>query len=80
MSLAEIWDRFFWSVMLAIFVGLVWLKFADPIVPCVGPGMVMAAIMGGIYFYLGWLRATRIAQRGETMSESSSGNAEEGRS
>ncbi len=69
MSLADAWDRFFWSVMLAIFVGLVWLKFLDPVLPCVGPGLVVAAIAGGIYFYLGWRKATRAAQTGENIEE-----------
>jgi len=69
MSLADAWDRFFWSVMLAIFVGLVWLKFLDPVVACVGPGLVVAAIAGGIYFYLGWRKATRAAQTGENIEE-----------
>jgi hypothetical protein len=69
MSLADIWDRFFWSFIVAIFVGLVWLKYLDPVVPCVGPGLVVAAIVGGIYFYLGWRRATREAQMGETIEE-----------
>jgi hypothetical protein len=72
MSLADIWDRFFWSVMIALFVGLVWLKYLDPVVACVGPGLVVAAITGGIYFYLGWRRATRAAQAGETMEEGGS--------
>jgi hypothetical protein len=69
MSLADIWDRFFWSIIVAIFVGLVWLKFLDPMVACVGPGLVVAAIAGGIYFYLGWRKATRTAQTGETIEE-----------
>lgn len=69
MSLADIWDRFFWSVIVAIFVGLVWLKFLDPVVACVWPGLVVAAIGGGIYFYLGWRRATRAAQTGESNEE-----------
>jgi len=69
MSLADLWDRFFWSFIVAIFVGLVWLKFLDPVVPCVGPGLVVAAIAGGIYFYLGWRRAARAAQTGETTEE-----------
>ncbi len=69
MSLADIWDRVFWSIMIAIFVGLVWLKFLDPMVACVGPGLVVAAIVGGIYFYLGWRRATRTAQMGEAIEE-----------
>jgi hypothetical protein len=69
MSLADIWDRLFWSVMIVIFVGLVWLKFLDPVVACVGPGLVVAAIVGGIYFYLGWRKATQAAQTGTTTEE-----------
>lgn len=65
MSLADIWERFFWSVLIVIFVGLVWLKFLDSKVACVGPGLIVAAIVGGIYFYLGWRKATRAAQTGE---------------
>jgi hypothetical protein len=66
MSLADIWGRFFWSVLIVIFVGLVWLKFLDPVVPCVGPGLIVAVIVGGIHFYLGWRKATRAAQTDET--------------
>jgi hypothetical protein len=62
MPLADAWDRFFWSVMLAIFVGLVWLKFLDPVLSCVGPGIVVAATVGGIYFYLGWRKATQASE------------------
>jgi len=69
MSLADAWDRFFWSAIIAMFVGLVWLKFLDPVVPCVGPGLVVAAIVGGLYFYLGWRKATRAAQTGENIEE-----------
>ena len=69
MSLADLWDRFFWSVMIALFVGLVWLKYLDPVVACVGPGLVVAAIVGGIYFYLGWRKATRAAQKGEPVEK-----------
>jgi hypothetical protein len=69
MSLADIWERFFWSVLVVIFVGLVWLKYLDPVVPCVGPGLIVAIIVGGIYFYLGWRKATRAAQMGENIEE-----------
>ena len=69
MPLADAWDRFFWSVMLALFVGLVWLKFLDPVVACVGPGLIVALIVGGIYFYLGWRKATRVAQVDENVQE-----------
>jgi hypothetical protein len=69
MPLADAWDRFFWSAIITIFVGLVWLKFLDPVLACVGPGMVVAAIVGGIYFYLGWRKATRAAQTVESAQE-----------
>jgi hypothetical protein len=62
MPLADAWDRFFWSVIIAIFVGLVWLKFLDPVLACVGPGIVVAGMVGGIYFYLGWRKATRASE------------------
>jgi hypothetical protein len=39
------------------------------VVTCVGPGLVVAAIVGGIYFYLGWRKATRAAQTGETVEK-----------
>lgn len=69
MSLADMWDRFFWSAIIGMFVGLVWLKFLDPVIACVGPGLVVAVTVGVIYFYLGWRRATRAAQRGEGSDE-----------
>ena len=69
MPLADAWDRFFWSAIITIFVGLVWLKFLDPVLACVGPGMVVAAIVGSIYFYLGWRKATQAAQTVEGAQE-----------
>lgn len=61
MSLADAWDRFFWSLMVTIFVGLIWLKFLEPFAPCLGPGLAVAMIAGGIYFYIGWRQAVRRA-------------------
>jgi hypothetical protein len=69
MSVADMWGRFFWSVIIAIFVGLVWLKFIDSVVPCVWPGLIVATIVGGVYFYLGWRRATRAVQADESAVE-----------
>jgi hypothetical protein len=68
-DIADIWDRIFWSAMLALLVGLVWLKFLDPIVPCVGPGLIVAVIAGGIYFYLWWRKARRAGQTDESAVE-----------
>ena len=54
MSFADVWDRMFWSVMVVIFVGLVWIKFVEPLgLACFGPGLIVALLAGGIFFYLG---------------------------
>ena len=54
MSFADIWDRMFWSVMVVIFVGLVWIKFVEPLgLACFGPGLIVALLAGGIFFYMG---------------------------
>ena len=53
MSFAELWDRAFWGIVIAIFIGLVWLRFLDPVVPCVGPGLVVSLAAGGAYIYWG---------------------------
>jgi hypothetical protein len=69
MSITDLWDRIFWSLIVAIFVGLVWLKYVDPVLPCVGPGLVVAAIAGGIYFYPWWRTARRAVQTDESVVE-----------
>lgn len=53
MSLSKLWDRGWWGFMIFIFVGLVWLKFLDPIIACVWPGVIFAALCGGLYLYTG---------------------------
>jgi len=62
MSIAELWDRSFWGLAIAIFVGLVWLRFLDPIVPCVWPGVFVSAAVGAIYVAVG-VRKMRQAGR-----------------
>ena len=52
-SIAEVWDRFWWSLMITIFIGLVWLKFLDPVIACWGIGLVVAASAGLVYFVIG---------------------------
>lgn len=58
MSFAEIFDRLFWSVIIHFFVALLWLKFLDPVVG-VWPGVPVAVLVGGIYFYVWWRKARR---------------------
>jgi hypothetical protein len=53
MSLSKLWDRAWWAFMIFIFVGLVWLKFLDPILSCVWPGVIFATLCGGIYLFVG---------------------------
>jgi hypothetical protein len=57
MTLSEAWDRMFWSIMLTIFVGLVWLKFLEPVVACEGPGLIVSICVGIAFFYRGWHQA-----------------------
>ena len=33
------------------------------------PGMVVAALAGGVYFYVGWRKATRVVQADESAVE-----------
>jgi hypothetical protein len=53
MSLSAIWDRFWWSMILTIMIGLLWLKFIDPIIPCVSVGLISAVVAGLAYFSIG---------------------------
>ncbi len=64
MSLNDLWDRAFWGFAIAIFVGLVWLKFIDPIVPCIWPGVMVSAAIGLAYLIIG-IRKMRQAQKSE---------------
>ncbi len=57
MTLSEAWDRMFWSIMLTIFVGLLWMKFLQAIVPCEGPGLVVSIVIGITFFATGWRKA-----------------------
>ena len=53
MSIAVIWDRFWWSLMWMIFIGLVWLKFIDPIFPYIIVSFIISGTFGTIYFIVG---------------------------
>ena len=39
--------------MITIFIGLIWLKFLDPIIACWGVGLLIAAGGGLAYFVIG---------------------------
>jgi hypothetical protein len=53
MSISAIWDRFWWSLMLTILLGLIWLKAIDPFVPCVSVGLIVCIGAGVAYFGVG---------------------------
>lgn len=53
-SIADLWDRGFWSFMIVVGVGLLWIRFVEPYgLACVGPGLIVALAAGGFFFYTG---------------------------
>lgn len=62
MSFANIFDRFWWSLMLTILLGLIWLKFVDPIVPCWSIGLIFS-VMCGLGFFSFNMRKLIVQQR-----------------
>jgi hypothetical protein len=67
MTLSEAWDRMFWSIMLVIFVGLVWMKFLERVLPCEGPGLVVSICVGIAFFYRGWHNTVRRKQQADQL-------------
>lgn len=53
MSIAVLWDRFFWSFMLMVFAGLVWLKVLGDGARYLPLGLLTGLLVGGTYFVLG---------------------------
>lgn len=62
MSIAAIWDRFWWSLMLAILIGLIWLKFIDPLFPHIIVGIIISCAAGGTYFTIGIRKMLRVIE------------------
>jgi hypothetical protein len=70
-SISEIWDRFWWSLLITIFIGLMWLKFLDPYIPCAGLGLMVASAGGLTYFIQGirkMIHEKRLEQEVERMA------------
>lgn len=59
MTLSEAWDRMFWSLMIIIFVGLLWMKFLQETAACESAGLVVAVTIGIVFFSTGWYQARR---------------------
>lgn len=69
MNLSEAWDRFFWSLIVVVFVGLLWMRFLQPFAACEGPGLIVSFVVGGIYFYAGFRRAARSKRESQAQME-----------
>lgn len=61
MNLSQAWDRMFWSIMLTIFVGLIWMRFLQEIAVCEGPGLIVAVTIGVVFFATGFRRKPQAA-------------------
>lgn len=71
MTFSEAWDRMFWSAMLVIFVGLLWLKYLDDEASCEGTGIIFAIAVGIAFFSSGWYQAQRRKQKEEQAEQPS---------
>ena len=56
---SEVWDRFFWSFMVSVFVGLLWMKFLQDQIRFESGGWVVAVGVGLLWFWRG-LRKLRV--------------------
>jgi len=61
MSVADIWDRFFWSLLLFLFLTFVWLGLVDRSVAYSPTGFLVALLAAGAYFGVGLQRRARPA-------------------
>lgn len=69
MTLSEAWDRMFWSIMLTIFIGLVWMGFLQEYVACEGPGLLVAVTVGIAFFGIGWRNAAEAKRQAEAAAK-----------
>ena len=61
MSVAEIWDRFFWSLLLFLFLTFVWLGLVDRALAYSPTGFLVALLAAVANFGL-WLQRQRRAR------------------
>ncbi len=50
---SEIWDRFFWSFMVTVFVALLWMKFLQDEIRFESGGYLVAIGVGVFWFWRG---------------------------
>jgi len=58
MTVAEIWDRFFWSLLLFLFVTFVWLGIVDRAIAYSPTGFLVALLAAAAYFGI-WVKRER---------------------
>jgi hypothetical protein len=69
MTFSEAWDRMFWSAIITVFIGIVWIRFLETVVgPCDGPGLLVALTAGIVFFSVGWRNAAA-RKKSETDAE-----------
>ncbi|MGE5604832.1 MAG: hypothetical protein ACM3YE_03980 [Bacteroidota bacterium] len=69
MSIAAIWDRLWWSAMWTVFIGLIWLKFVDPLFPYIVVGFIVSGAVGAAYFVVGIHRMLQVKHREEEIEK-----------
>jgi len=50
---SEVWDRFFWSFMVTVFVSVLWMKFLQDQIRFESGGWVVAVGVGLLWFWRG---------------------------
>ncbi|HET6412844.1 MAG TPA: hypothetical protein VFG53_12350 [Anaeromyxobacter sp.] len=58
MTVAEIWDRFFWSLLLFLFLTFVWLGIVDRAIAYSPTGFLVALLAAAAYFGI-WVKRER---------------------
>jgi hypothetical protein len=75
MSSAAVWDRFFWSLMLSIFVVFAWLKFLDRLMPLRPTGVFLAGGAGVAYLAIGIIHLRQKDRKAKTMEDEEQADA-----
>jgi len=75
MSSAAVWDRFFWSLMLSIFVVFAWLKFLDRLMPLRPTGLVVAGGAGVAYLTIGIILLRRQDRKTKALEDEEQADA-----
>lgn len=50
---SEVWDRFFWSFMVTVFVAIVWMKYLQDSARFESVGWIVAVLVGLLWFWRG---------------------------